>query len=146
MEQTSHKFFKGILWNSVEKILVKGSSFVITVILARLLTPEDYGIVGMLAIFIALSNVFIESGFSKALIQKQDADDNDYSTAFLTNLGIAVLVYGLLFLMAPLIARFYEVEQLVLISRVLFLNLIIVSCNIVQNAILTRCDGISEYI
>lgn len=138
MEQTSHKFFKGILWNSVEKILVKGSSFVITVILARLLTPEDYGIVGMLAIFIALSNVFIESGFSKALIQKQDADDNDYSTAFLTNLGIAVLVYGLLFLMAPLIARFYEVEQLVLISRVLFLNLIIVSCNIVQNAILTK--------
>lgn len=138
MDQSSHKFFRGIIWNSIEKILVKGSSFIITVVLARLLTPEDYGIVGMLAIFIALSNVFIESGFSKALIQKQDADDDDYNTAFLTNLGIAVLVYGLLFALAPLIARFYEVPQLVLISRVLFVNLIIVSCNIVQNAILTK--------
>lgn len=122
----------------MEKVLVKGSSFIITVILARLLTPEDYGIVGMLAIFIALSNVFIESGFSKALIQKQDADDDDYNTAFLTNLGIAALVYGILFLSAPLISRFYDVPQLVVISRVLFVNLIIVSCNIVQNAILTK--------
>lgn len=138
MSNTTNKFFTGIIWNTVEKVLVKGSSFIITVILARLLTPEDYGIVGMLAIFIALSNVFIESGFSKALIQKQDADDDDYNTAFLTNLGIAVLVYGLLFLSAPLIARFYDVPQLVVISRVLFVNLIIVSCNIVQNAILTK--------
>ena len=138
MSNTTNKFFTGIIWNTVEKVLVKGSSFIITVILARLLTPEDYGIVGMLAIFIALSNVFIESGFSKALIQKQDADDDDYNTAFLTNLGIAALVYGLLFLSAPLIARFYDVPQLVVISRVLFVNLIIVSCNIVQNAILTK--------
>ena len=136
--QSSNKFFKGIIWNSVEKILVKGSGFIITVVLARLLTPEDYGIVGMLAIFIALSNVFIESGFSKALIQKQDASDDDCNTAFLTNLGIATGVYVLLFLAAPLIARFYEVPQLVLISRVLFLNLIVVSCNIVQNALLTK--------
>ena len=138
MEHSTHKFFKGIIWNTIEKVLVKGSSFIITVILARLLTPEDYGIIGMLAIFIALSNVFIESGFSKALIQKKDVSDDDYNTAFITNLGVAFCVYLALFFAAPLIARFYNVSELVLISRVLFVNLILVSCNIVQNAILTR--------
>lgn len=138
MADTKNTFFRGIIWNTIEKILVKGSSFIITVILARLLTPEDYGIIGMLAIFIALSNVFIESGFSKALIQKKDVNDDDFNTAFITNLGVAVLVYIALFFSAPLIARFYNVPQLILISRVLFINLILVSCNIVQNAILTR--------
>ena len=138
MAYTKNTLFRGIIWNSIEKVLVKGSSFVITVILARLLTPEDYGIIGMLAIFIALSNVFIESGFSKALIQKKDVSDEDYNTAFITNLGVAFAVYAILYFAAPLIAKFYNVSQLVPISRVLFLNLIIVSCNIVQNAILTR--------
>lgn len=138
MAYTKNTLFRGIIWNSIEKVLVKGSSFVITVILARLLTPEDYGIIGMLAIFIALSNVFIESGFSKALIQKKDVSDEDYNTAFITNLGVAFAVYAILYFAAPLIAKFYNVSQLVPISRVLFLNLILVSCNIVQNAILTR--------
>lgn len=132
------KYKSGLLWNVLEKILVRGSSFIITVILARLLQPTDYGIIGMLAIFVALSNVFIESGFSKALIQKPDTDEQDYSTAFFTNLIIAVCIYVFLYFTAPLIARFYNEPLLIPVVRVLFINIIIVSLSLVQNAKLTR--------
>lgn len=138
INQAKSKFISGLWWNTLEKILVKGSSFIVTVVLARILMPSDYGIIGMLAIFIALSNVFIESGFSKALIQKQDATDIDYSTTFFTNLFIAVLVYWILFFSAPLIASFYDEPLLIPITRVLFLNIIMVSLTIVQNAKLSK--------
>lgn len=138
ISSTNNKFISGLWWNTLEKILVKGSSFIVTVILARILMPSDYGIIGMLAVFIALSNVFIESGFSKALIQKQDATDVDYSTTFFTNLFIAIIVYWILFFSAPLISRFYDEPMLVPITRVLFINVILVSLTIVQNAKLSK--------
>lgn len=124
----------GMLWNAIEKIVVKGSAFIIGVILARILSPSDYGLIGMLSIFIALSNVFIESGFAKALIQNKDRKDIDFSTAFVTNVSISIVIYLLLFFAAPYIANFYNEPFLSLITRVLSLNFILGAFNIVHRA------------
>ncbi|MDR2408560.1 MAG: lipopolysaccharide biosynthesis protein, partial [Bacteroidales bacterium] len=135
--ELKQKTIRGLYWNLTEKILVKGSSFIISIFLARILSPNDYGLIGMLIIFIALSQVFIESGFVKALIQKQNRTNIDYSTVFYFNLVIAILIYTLLFFTAPLIASFYKEPQLILILRILALNIIIGALNIVQRAQLT---------
>ncbi len=133
-DNLKQKTVKAVIWNTVEKILVKGSSFIIGIILARLLLPSDYGLLGMLAIFIALSNVFIEGGFAKALIQKQDCTDVDYSTAFFANVSIAIVIYVILFFCAPLVANFYEEPILTRVLRVLSINFVIGSFNVVQRA------------
>ena len=122
------------MWSTIEKVLVKGSTFFIGIILARLLSPSDYGLIGMLSIFISLSTIFIESGFAKALIQKQDRTELDFSTTFLFNLGSAFIIYGIFYAIAPWIASFYEAPQLSSLLRVLSLNIIIGSLNIVQRA------------
>ncbi len=135
------KTVRGILWNTIEKFLVKGSSFIISIILARILSPSDYGLIGMLAVFIALSNVFIESGLSKALIQKQNCTDIDYSTAFYTNIIISLATYAILFFAAPYIAKFYDEPQLCAILRVLSINFVLGSLNVVQRAkLMSRMD------
>lgn len=128
------KTIRGVFWNAIEKFLVKGTSFAISIVLARILSPSDYGLIGMLAIFIALSNIFIESGFAKALIQKQDCTDIDYSTAFYTNLGLSILIYIVLYCSAPYVSLFYNEPLLCDILRILSINIIIGSFNIVQRA------------
>lgn len=128
------RLIKGTVWNTLEKIAVKSSSFIISIFLARILSPSDYGLVGMLTIFIALSTVFIESGFAKALIQKQDRNNIDFTTVFYFNFIVALFLYLILFVLAPYIATFYETPILVPILRVLSLNIIISSINIVQRA------------
>lgn len=143
MEEKSlrKKTISAVIWNAIEKFLVKGASFIISIVLARLLSPTDYGLIGMLAIFIALSTIFIESGFAKALIQKQDCTDVDYSTAFYSNLALSLLVYVLLVIAAPWIADFYEEPQLCSILRILSTNFVIGSFNIVQRAkLMARMD------
>lgn len=124
----------GVMWNFIEKILMEGAQFVIGIILARLLLPSDFGLIGMLAIFIAISNVFIDGGFAKAIIQKKDCQDIDYSTAFVTNIVMSFAIYGVLFFTAPLIARFYHEPILTNLTRVLALNFVLGSFNIVQRA------------
>jgi O-antigen/teichoic acid export membrane protein len=131
-ENLKDKTVTGVVWSAFQKggsILV---SFVSTIVLARLLTPEDYGLIGMLAIFIAVSEVFINGGFGSALIQKKRPTDLDYSTFFIWNLTISVFLYGVLFLCAPLIARFYEQEILCSILRINGLILIINAVSLVQ--------------
>lgn len=128
------KTLKGIIWNSIEKFLVRGTSFAISIFLARILSPSDYGLIGMLAIFIAISNIFIESGFSRALIQKQDCTDLDYSTIFYANISISIFIYIILFFFAPYIANFYDEPLLCDILRVLSLNFVLGSFNVVQRA------------
>ncbi|MCQ2771002.1 MAG: lipopolysaccharide biosynthesis protein [Clostridia bacterium] len=124
----------GVLWNFAEKILVEGVQFVIGIILARLLLPSDFGLVGMLAIFLAISNVIIDGGFAKALIQKKDCQDIDYSTAFVTNVIMSCAIYLILFFTAPLIAKFYHEPVLTNLTRVLALNFVLGAFNIVQRA------------
>lgn len=124
----------GVAWNFVEKLLMRGASFIIGIILARLLSPSDFGVIGMLSIFIAISNVFIEGGLAKALIQRKNSQDIDFSTAFVTNVGIAIIIYVVLFLYAPLIANYYNEPILTDVTRILSLNFILGSFNIVQRA------------
>lgn len=128
------KILHGVVWNFIEKVLMKGAGFVIGIVLARLLSPSDFGLVGMLSIFIAISNVFIEGGFAKALIQRKNCQDIDFSTAFITNVGMSLVIYVIMFVSAPWIASFYSEPILVPLTRVLSINFILGSFNIVQRA------------
>lgn len=116
---------KGVFWSFVERFSVQGVQFLIGIIMARLLTPYDYGLIGMLAIFMSLSQVFIDGGFSTALIQKKDRSNADYTTVFYVNLGISILLYGIIFLCAPLISVFFCQPVLTDIARVYCFNLVI---------------------
>ena len=124
----------GVAWNFVEKVLIRGVSFFISIILARLLSPSDYGLIGMLAVFVSISNVFIEGGLAKALIQRQDCQDIDFSTAFVANVGMSLVIYLVMFVSAPWIADFYNEPILIPLTRILSLNFILGSFNIVQRA------------
>ncbi|MCL6275551.1 lipopolysaccharide biosynthesis protein [Muricauda sp. 2012CJ35-5] len=130
------KMFHGVVWSGLEKISIQLVQFVIGIILARILTPKEYGIIGILYVFIAISNVFIDSGFTKALIQKQDRTEEDKSTVFWFNLLISLVCYILLWITAPYIADFYELDVLKNLLRVLALVLIINSLFTVPTTLL----------
>ncbi len=116
---------------------MQGLQFVMGLILARLLLPADYGLIGMLAIFLAISQTFIDSGFSTALIQKKDRTETDFSTVFYFNISIAILFYFVLFFSAPWIAKFYNAPLLSDLTKVIAFNIVIGSFSIVQRAKLT---------
>lgn len=128
------KAIKGVAWSALERFSAQGVQFVLGLILARLLTPEDYGLIGMLAIFLAVSQTFIDSGFSSALIQKKGRDELDYSTTFYFNMVVSVAFYVLLFFAAPLIANFYDQPILVQLTRVVGLSIVINAFGVVQRA------------
>lgn len=128
---------KGVFWSTVDKFSARGGQFVVSIILARILMPADFGLIGMLSIFIALSQTLIDSGMGSGLIQKKNRSDVDYSTVFVFNLGISIFLYGLLFVSAPVIANFYKMPQLVLLTRVLSITIILNSLAIVQRSKLT---------
>lgn len=136
-ESLKHKTLRGTVWSSIERFSVQGVSFVVMIIMARILTPDDYGLVAMLTIFIAISQSLVDSGFSNALIRKQDRDETDNSTVFYFNIGVGILLYLILFLCAPLISRFYDEPLLTPITRVISLSVLINSLVVVQRAILT---------
>lgn len=133
-ESVRKQLANGVMWNFIEKVLMEGAQFAIGIILARLLLPSDFGLIGMLAVFIAISNVFIDGGFAKALIQRKDCRDIDYSTAFVTNVLMSLAIYVILFISAPFIADFYHESILTDLTRVLALNFVLGSFNIVQRA------------
>src|SRR5690606_37239107 len=116
---------------------VQFGQFVISIILARVLMPKDFGLIGMISIFLAISQSFVDSGMGSALVQKKDRNDVDFSTVFVCNLGISIVFYILLFLSAPLIANFFHVPQLTSLTRVLGLNIIVNSLALVQRTRLT---------
>lgn len=132
--QIKQKTKIGMFWNTFEKFSVQGISFILSIVLARLLTPDDYGTIGLLTVFLSFAGVFIDSGFLKGLIQKQDRSDVDYSTTFIFNLVVSVFLYLVLFMLSPAIAHFYKNDNLVSLERVLFIVLILNSLTIVQNA------------
>lgn len=136
-ESLKGKTAKGVLWSSVERFSTQGVQFVIMIIMARLLTPKDYGLIGMLAIFLAVSQSLIDSGFSQALIRKQQRTETDNSTVFYFNLAVGVVLYLLLFLCAPWVADFYDTPELTAVMRVVCLGVIINSLAVVQRALLT---------
>ena len=134
VQSVRSQLLHGVVWNFIEKVLIRGVSFFISIILARLLSPSDYGLIGMLAVFVSISNVFIEGGLAKALIQRQDCQDIDFSTAFVANVGMSLVIYLVMFISAPWIAAFYNEPILIPLTRILSLNFILGSFNIVQRA------------
>jgi O-antigen/teichoic acid export membrane protein len=132
LSELKRKVSKGILWSTIERFSAKGMQFVLGLVLARLLLPSDYGLVGMLAIFLAISQTFIDSGFGTALIQKKNRDELDFSTTFYFNIVVSAFFYVLLYLLAPLIASFYKEPILVDLTRVIGLSIIISSLAVVQ--------------
>lgn len=133
-ESLKHKTFMGTVWSVVERFSVQGIGFIVMIIMARVLTPADYGLVGELTIFIAVSQSLVDSGFSQALIRKQDRTEVDNSTVFYFNIGVGISLYLLMFFCAPLIARFYSQPILVPLTRLLSLNILINSLVVVQRA------------
>lgn len=124
-EDLKKESVKGVVWSGIEKFASSGILFVANILLVRILTPEDFGLLALIAIFVQISQTFIDSGFSNALIQKKDATQIDYSTVFIFNLAISVILYFILFVTAPLIAAFFKNEELVDLTRVIGINLII---------------------
>lgn len=122
----------GMIWSSLQRFGTMGVSFISNMVLARLLTPDDYGCIGMLMIFIALSNTFIDGGFGSALIQKKRPTQEDYSTIFYWNIFLSIVLYIILFLCAPLVAGFYEIDLLSNVLRVEGLVLVINAFGIIQ--------------
>lgn len=117
--EIKQKVVKGLFWKLLENGGAQGIQFVIAIILARLLTPAEYGVVGIIMIFITIANVFVQNGFSTALIQKQHADDLDFSSVCYFELAVACIMYALLYLAAPSIASFYGIAELEGIVRIL---------------------------
>ncbi|WP_455541583.1 lipopolysaccharide biosynthesis protein, partial [Prevotella fusca] len=127
----------GLKWSSIEKFSVQGVQFLLGIIMARLLSPSDYGVVGMCSIFYAISQTFIDSGFNNTLIQKKDRTEEDYCTVFYFNIVIAIIFYVLLFLAAPWIASFFHNDILKSIIRVDAITLVINALMAVQMTKLT---------
>lgn len=126
------------MWSAIERFGNQGIQFVIGLILARLLMPEDYGLIGMLLVFISVAQVFVEGGFSSALIRKTNANTLDYATVFWFNLVVSIACYIILFFSAPWIALFFEEPKLTLLARVIGLNIIINSFGIIQKTLLSK--------
>lgn len=126
------KATSGVVWTALQKYSVTFITFVSDIVLARLLTPYDFGCIEMLAIFMLLAETFIQGGFGTALIQKKKPTQDDYSTIFFWDIGMAALMYGILFLCAPAISRFYDTPLLCPVLRVQGLVLFVYAFNIVQ--------------
>lgn len=137
-EDLRNKAKRGFVWNTVERLVTNGIQFILTVILARLLSPDDYGIIAMPAIFLAIAQVFIDSGFANALIRKPDLNEKDLSTAFYFNVIVGVVAYLLLFVTSPLIATFFNTPILSQLLKVTALVVFLNSLGIVQQAVLTK--------
>ena len=137
-ENLKNSIFSGVFWKFAERILAQGVSFIISVILARILMPSDYGIVALILVFINIANVFVTSGFSTALVQNKDADRTDFSTNFYCSLAVSILVYLILFIAAPFIEQFYDMRGLALILRVFALRIPLSAYSAIQHAYVER--------
>ncbi len=133
MSQVARSF----VWSGIEKFSIQGIGFILSIIIARMVSPSSYGLIVMIQVFLSFSQLFIDSGFSKGLIQKKDRTEIDYYTVFIFNMAIAIGLYIVFFFAAPFIAEFYNEPQLTVLTRVISLNLLFSSLSIVQRTRLT---------
>lgn len=138
MVESKSKVFSGLIWKFGERITAQLISLLVSIILARLLSPDEYGAVAIVMIFITLANVFVSSGFGNALIQKKDADNLDFSSVFYINIAIGIALYIVIFCIAPFVANFYDMPILSPTLRVLGIRIVIASINSVQQAYVSR--------
>ena len=137
-ESLKNKTVKGVGWSAIDNVSQYAVQFVVSIVLARLLSPDDYGLLGLITIVTAVCTTLVNGGFSTALIRKKDITDDDYNTAFIVNLGMSALLYVIIYFCSPFIADFFRREELVSLTRVSSLGLIIGALSIVQSARLTK--------
>lgn len=135
---TTKTIVSSLFWKFMERCGTSGVQFVTSIVLARLLLPEDFGLIALVMVFITLANVFVQNGFGTALIQKKNADNLDFSSVFYASLLIVFALYAILFFTAPLIASFYNHPELTAIVRVLSLTLFFGALNSIQEAYIAR--------
>lgn len=136
-ESLKKQAVSGVVWSAAERFSVQGVQFVVMIVMARVLSPSDYGLIGMLAVFIAVAQSLVDSGFSQALIRKQERTRVDESTVFYFNIAVGLLLYGLLYAMSPWVAGFYDSPELEPLMRVVCLGVVFNSLAVVQRARLT---------
>ena len=142
---TKEKTIKGLFWGYLEKLGGEAVALIVSIVLARLLGPEAYGIIPLVTVFISILSVIVQGGFASALIQKKDADHKDFSTVFYFQLVLSSVLYTGMFFAAPFIADFYNNSYLTSIVRVLSLTLIIGAFNLVQHAYITKTMQFKKY-
>lgn len=138
MSGLKKKFISGVLWESAGRFSSLGIQFIVTILIARVLSPADYGIIGLLTVFIALGQILLNSGFSQALIQKKEADEIDFSSVFFLNMIVGTILYLVLFFISPYISLFYKLPELTDYSRILFLIIPINSFGLIQRVIIQK--------
>lgn len=137
-ESLKNKTIKGVGWSAADALLGQGVTFIVGLVLARLLSPDEYGLIGICLIFTTVLNGIVDSGFSNALIRKKDVTDEDYNTMFTTNMAISIVLYVFLFISAPLVSDFFHRIELTALVRVTGLILFLNALSITQVTILTK--------
>ena len=139
LEQSlKEKTVKGVAWSGIDNVSQMGVTFVVGIILARLLTPDDYGLLGIILIFSSICTALMNAGFTTALIRKPDANNDDYSTSFIVNLGLSVFFYIIIYACSPFIAEFFGREELISLTRVTSLGIVIGALSMIQQTRLTK--------
>ena len=137
-EALRDKTVKGVAWSGIDNVAQMGVSFIVSIELARLLTPDDYGLIGIITIFTMVCNTLINAGFNSALIRKKDCADDDYNTVFIVNLVLSLILYAVIFFCSPLIADFFGRKELTALTQVSTLSMIVGALAIVQQTRLTK--------
>lgn len=140
-----NKIFSNVIWRFMERISAQLITTLVTIVLARILMPDDYGAIAIITVFINICNIFVAKGFGNSLIQKKDVDDLDYSTVFYLNIGTTAVLYLVIYFTAPLIANFYEIPILSPLLRVMGLRLPCTAINSIQSAIVSRRFQFKRY-
>lgn len=138
MSQPKRKIVSAFGWKFAERVSVQGANFILTLILARMLTADDYGLIALIVVFTSIATTFVQGGFNTALIQKKDPSGDDYVSILLFSLAVALLLYGILYLAAPAVAAFYRIDVLSRVLRVMALLLLPAAVSSVQVAYVTR--------
>ena len=133
-----NKVLSNLLWRFLERCGAQGVTFIVSLVLARLLDPAIYGTIAIVLVFTSILDVFVDSGLGNALIQKKDADDLDFSSVFFFNVCMCVVLYALIFLAAPLIASFYKKPELIALIRVMSLTVVVSGVKNIQHAYVSR--------
>ena len=138
MRNKGNGIISNVIWKFAERILAQAVSLIVSIVLARILLPEDYGSIAMVTVFITIANVFVTEGIPNALIQKKDTDDLDYSSVFVFNFILSIILYLILYVISPIISNFYNLEILTPVIRVMGVKIIIASFNSVQHAYVSK--------
>jgi teichuronic acid exporter len=138
LENIKDKILSGLFWQYLQRFSTQGVQMLISIILARLLLPKDFGVLALIGVFITISSVLIDSGFSNALIQKKETDNKDFSSVFILNFVLSIFLYVVLFFISPWVAQFYEEPLLMPVLRVIALTIILNALTIIQAVVLSR--------